>query len=67
MSGAGASMQNVASVNSNLAGQTEAINVQMMSVQEQIRQSEQNLSAQHSVSIVVLFCVVVCVCVRVCE
>lgn len=33
----------------NLAGQIEAINVQQLGLQEQIRQSEQNLSAQHGV------------------
>lgn len=56
VSGAGAPMQNaanVASVNSNIASQTEAINAQIMTVQEQIRQSEQNLSAQHTVSAIV--------------
>lgn len=36
-------------VNNNLAGQIEAINTQQIALQEQIRQSEQNLTAQHNV------------------
>lgn len=36
-------------VNSSIASQIEAINAQQMTLQEQIRQSEQNLSAQHNV------------------
>lgn len=39
-----------ASVNSNLTSQIEAINAQQITLQEQIRQSEQNLNAQHNVS-----------------
>lgn len=37
-------------VNSSIASQIEAINAQQMTLQEQIRQSEQNLSAQHNVN-----------------
>lgn len=49
--GTGASLQNVAAVvNNSLSTQTEAINAQIITLQEQIRQSEQNLSAQHNVS-----------------
>lgn len=44
------SMPSVAvGVNSSIASQIEAINAQQMTLQEQIRQSEQNLSAQHNV------------------
>lgn len=57
-------MQNVANVNSNIASQTEPINAQIIKAQEQIRQSEQNLSAQHTVSVfafrancIITFCV----------
>lgn len=39
----------VVGVNSSIASQIEAINAQQMTLQEQIRQSEQNLSAQHNV------------------
>lgn len=39
-----------AGINTNLASQIEAINVQQVALQEQIRQSEENLSAQQSVS-----------------
>lgn len=39
-----------AGVNSNLASQIDAINAQQLTLQEQIRQSEQNLTAQQSVS-----------------
>lgn len=39
----------VVGVNSSVASQIEAINAQQMTLQEQIRQSEQNLSAQHNV------------------
>lgn len=42
---------NSTGVNSNLTSQIEAINAQQMTLQEQIRQSEQNLSAQHNVNI----------------
>lgn len=34
----------------NIASQIEAINAQQLTLQEQIRQSEQNLTAQHNVS-----------------
>lgn len=50
LSAAVAPLQNVANVNSNIASQTETINAQIIKAQEQIRQSEQNLSAQHTVS-----------------
>lgn len=43
------SLPNAAAVNSSIASQIEAINAQQMTLQEQIRQSEQNLSAQHNV------------------
>lgn len=39
-----------AGINTNLASQIEAINVQQIALQEQIRQSEENLSAQQNVS-----------------
>lgn len=42
--------KNVA-INNNLASQIEAINAQQMTLQEQIRQSEQNLSAQQNVCV----------------
>lgn len=37
-------------VNNSITSQIEAINAQQLTLQEQIRQSEQNLSAQHNVS-----------------
>lgn len=43
------SLPNAAGVNSNIASQIEAINAQQLTLQEQICQSEQNLSAQHNV------------------
>lgn len=46
-----AALPNAASVNSNLTSQIEAINAQQITLQEQIRQSEQNLNAQHNVNI----------------
>lgn len=36
-------------VNNNITSQIEAINAQQLALQEQIRQSEQNLTAQHNV------------------
>lgn len=45
------SLQNAAAVNNNITSQIEAINAQQLTLQEQIRQSEQNLSAQHNVNI----------------
>lgn len=36
-------------VNNNITSQIEAINAQQLTLQEQIRQSEQNLTAQHNV------------------
>lgn len=44
------SLPNAAAANTNIANQIEAINAQQLTLQEQIRQSEQNLSAQHNVS-----------------
>lgn len=49
------SLPNAAGVNSSIASQIEAINAQQMTLQEQIRQSEQNLSAQHNVRNVFIF------------
>lgn len=43
------SMPSAAGVNNNIASQIEAINAQQITLQEQIRQSEQNLTAQHNV------------------
>lgn len=39
-------------VNNNITSQIEAINAQQLVLQEQIRQSEQNLTAQHNVSMI---------------
>lgn len=36
-------------VNNNITSQIDAINAQQLALQEQIRQSEQNLTAQHNV------------------
>lgn len=49
--GAGGVSANAAPVNSNIASQIEAINTQQLALQEQIRQSEQNLTAQQNVCI----------------
>lgn len=54
MTGAGngsGSLPNAAAVNSNIASQIEAINAQQITLQEQIRQSELNLTAQHNVKL----------------
>lgn len=48
--GSGAQHPTPAGVNNTLTSQIEAINAQQMTLQEQIRQSEQNLSAQHNVN-----------------
>lgn len=45
------SLQNAVVVNNNITSQIEAINAQQLTLQEQIRQSEQNLSAQQNVNI----------------
>lgn len=48
---ANSGIANSSGINNNLAGQIEAINAQQLALQEQIRQSELNLSAQHNVPI----------------
>lgn len=46
---AGGSLATGNAVNNNITSQIEAINAQQLTLQEQIRQSEQNLTAQHNV------------------